>query len=150
MGSTSVFGVFGPCVQPGDPAAPFSSASRFTAPSLKAARLIASAQCDGPNACPAQGLANVGRFSIHRAQIGLEDAFPPVFRSPPSGGLMDATASSVVRAPSGSTARIAVVAYEPPRSSSTGSRGRERRSRRKAVAGSRSAIPFHARRPPPA
>jgi hypothetical protein len=81
--------ISGPCPRPGDPAAPLSDTSRFTESGLRGARLIASAQCDGPNPCPPQGLDRAGHFSIHRAQIGLADASPPVFRVPPSGGLLD-------------------------------------------------------------
>jgi hypothetical protein len=83
----------GPCANSGDDRNPFSDANRFSASSLRAGRLIASAECGGQEAtCPAQPIERAGRFTIYRAQIGLEDAFPPTFRSAPSGGLLDAAA----------------------------------------------------------
>jgi hypothetical protein len=83
-----------PCAHPGDLAAPLSDASRYSSPPLSAGRLIASAQCDGSEPCAPQDYAAAGVIVIFGAQIRLADAFPPVFRSAPSGSLLQA--SSVV------------------------------------------------------
>ena len=78
-----------PCVRPGDPAEPWSEASRYSSGAIQAGRLIASAQCDGPSPCPAAPDAARGAFQIYRARITVADAFPPAFRVPPSGSLLD-------------------------------------------------------------
>jgi hypothetical protein len=80
-----------PCRQPGNPWEPFSEANRYSSPAITAGRLIASAQCDGPQSCAPRDPPSTGSFTIYRARISLADAFPPVFRAPPSGSLLDAT-----------------------------------------------------------
>lgn len=82
----------GPCHRPGTAADPLREISRFTSGTLRAGRLIASAQCDG-QPCPAQPPGQVGSFTIFRARIGLSDAFPPTFRQAPSGSLLDSSAT---------------------------------------------------------
>jgi hypothetical protein len=82
----------GPCQRPGDASKPFDDVSRFASGSIRAGRLIASAQCDG-SSCGAQAPTFAGSFGIYRARIGLSDAFPPAFRTAPSGSLLDASAT---------------------------------------------------------
>jgi hypothetical protein len=78
----------GPCNRPGDPSNPLEEVSRYASGSIRAGRLTASAQCDG-GPCGAQDPALAGWFQIYRARIGLSDAFPPAFRTAPSGSLLD-------------------------------------------------------------
>lgn len=134
----------GPCQRPGDASNPLAEASRYTSGSIRAGRLIASAQCDGQS-CAAQAAAVAGSFQIYRARIGLSDAFPLRFARRRQGRCSTHRRQSPASAPCSSTQRTSVGVYARARSWSTALLSRAPTSVPAGHAESRTTFPFLAR-----
>ena len=71
------------CPAPGNPAAPYSNANRFSRSQVELRRLIATMECFADYSCPP--VATPGQLRIHAARIGLSDPHAPSFTSVPTG-----------------------------------------------------------------